>query len=64
MTHRKKRAAPAKMAEIQHKIDVQRRRGLRPTVPVNTHASVSESLIEKKRKNEKRLKARKEWEEL
>jgi hypothetical protein len=64
MTRRKKPASSAKLAEIQHKIDVQRRRGLRPTVPVNTHASASESLVEKKRKNEKRLKARKEWEEL
>lgn len=64
MTRRKKPASPAKIAEIQRKIDVQRRRGLRPTVPVNTHASASESLVEKKRKNEKRLKARKEWEEL
>ncbi|MBC5806178.1 MAG: hypothetical protein DLM53_08940 [Candidatus Eremiobacter antarcticus] len=64
MTRRKKPAAPARITEIQRKIDVQRRRSLRPTVPVNTHASASGSLIEKKRKNEKRHKARKEWEEL
>ncbi len=62
MAPRKKPAAPAKIAEIKRKIDVQRRRGLRPTVPVNTHVSASESLVEKKRKNEKRLRARKDWE--
>ena len=59
----KKRASKAKIAEIERRIEVQRKRAARPTVAVNTRASVSKSLMEKKRTLDRKARQRKEWEE-
>ena len=62
---RKRQPASARgLAALAEKIAVQRRRALRPMVPVNTQARVSESLAEKRRKDERKRRQRKEWEEL
>jgi len=56
----KKRApkSKARIAEIRHKIDVQRRRAARPTVAVNTHASTSKSKVEKKKSLDRKARQR------
>jgi hypothetical protein len=59
----KKRVTKAKIAELERRIEVQRKRAARPTAPVNTHASVSKSLVEKKRSLERKSRQRKDWEE-
>lgn len=61
---KKKRSVARHVAEVREKIDIQLRRAARPALPVNTHAPVSDSLVEKKRKLEKKSKQRKEWERL
>jgi len=53
-----------KIASIKEKIEVQRRRAVRPTLPVNAHAQVSESLVQRKRRAEKDRERRKDWENL
>jgi len=64
MPRKKKRASPKRLAELAKKITVQRRRTLRPTLPVNTQTRVSESLVEKKRRLEKKRRQRGDWENL
>ena len=64
MPRKKKRASPKRLAELAKKIAVQRRRTLRPTLPVNTQTRVSESLVEKKRRLEKKRRQRGDWENL
>jgi len=64
MPRKKKRASPKRLAELAKKIAVQRRRRLRPTLPVNTQTRVSESLVEKKRRLEKKRRQRGEWENM
>jgi len=64
MPRKKKRASSKRLSELKEKIAVQRRRTLRPTLPVNTQARVSESLVEKKRRLEKKRRQRGEWENL
>jgi len=62
---RKKKRSPAQhVADVREKIEIQLRRAVRPTLPVNTHAPVSESLVEKKRKLEKKSRQRKDWGEI
>jgi hypothetical protein len=51
------------VAEVRERIETQLRRAARPTIPVNTHAPVSDSLLEKKRKLDKKRRQRKDWEE-
>jgi len=59
----KKRATKAKIAEIERRIEIQRKRAARPTTPVNTHASISKSLVEKKRSLDRKARQRKDWEQ-
>jgi hypothetical protein len=61
---KKKKVSAKRLQELAEKIAVQRRRALRPTLPVNTQARVSDSLIEKRRKLEKKSRQRREWENL
>jgi hypothetical protein len=68
MSRSKKRKKPKKagakrLAEIKQKIEAQRRRAARPTLPVNTQVRVSETLAERKRKAERRRKQRRDWDE-
>ena len=64
MPKKKKRASSKRLTELAEKIAVQRRRTLRPTLPVNTQSRVSESLVDKKRRLEKKRRQRGEWENL
>jgi hypothetical protein len=59
----KKRASKARLTEIARKIDVQRRRAARPTLPVNTHAPVSKSMAEKRKSLARKARQRKAWDE-
>jgi len=64
---KKKRRRPAsrkRIAALKSKIEVQRRRAQRPTLPVNTQARVSETLAERKRREAKRRVQRRDWENL
>jgi hypothetical protein len=63
MPRKKKPASPKRLKELEEKIATQRRRALRPTLPVNTQARVSESLVERKRKLEKKRRQSGDWEE-
>ena len=58
-----KKRAKTKIAEIERRIEVQRKRAARPTPPVNAHASVSKSLAEQKRSLDRKARQRKDWEE-
>jgi hypothetical protein len=58
-----KRVGAKRLAEIKQKIEVQRRRAARPTVPVNTQVRVSETLAERKRKLERKRKQLRDWED-
>jgi hypothetical protein len=53
-----------RVAHAQEKLEIQRRRAARPMLPVNTQARVSETLVERKRKHERRRAQRKDWESL
>jgi len=64
MPKKKKRTSSKRLTELAEKIAVQRRRTLRPTLPVNTQTRVSESLVEKKRRLEKKRRQRGDWENL
>ena len=59
----KKRAAKARVTEIAQKIDIQRRRAARPTLPVNTHAPVSKSIAEKRAALERKQRQARDWDE-
>jgi hypothetical protein len=59
----KKRASKARLADIERKIEVQRRRAARPTLPVNTHAPVSKSLVQKKKSVERKARQRRAWDD-
>jgi hypothetical protein len=58
---KKKRASKARLLEIERKIEVQRRRAARPTLPVNAHAPISKSLKEKREALERRARQKREW---
>ena len=64
MPRKKKRASAKRLTELAEKIAAQRRRTLRPTLPVNSQTRVSESLVEKKRRLDKKRRQRGEWENL
>jgi hypothetical protein len=64
MPAKKKRVSAKRLKELSEKIAVQRRRAARPTLPVNTQARVSESLVERKRRLENKRKQRRDWENL
>ena len=59
----KKPASRARLAEIERRIDVQRRRAARPPTTVNEHASVSKSLAEKKKALDRKTRQRKAWQD-
>lgn len=59
----KKPASKARLAEIERRIEVQRRRAARPPTTVNEHASVSKSLAEKKKALDRKARQLKVWEE-
>ena len=59
----KKRASKARLVDITRKIDVQRRRAARPTLPVNTHAPVSKSMAEKKKAEDRKARQRRSWDD-
>ncbi len=61
---RKVSATAGRIAELKEKIEVQRRRAMRPTLPVNAQTRVSESLVERKRRAEKKRIKRADWDEL
>jgi hypothetical protein len=64
MPRKKKTASKKRLKELKEKIAVQRRRAQRPTLPVNTQTRISESLVEKKRRLEKKRRQRHDWENL
>lgn len=64
MARKKKPKVKARIRALQEKIEAQRRRALRPTLPVNTQARVSETLVEKKRKLERKRRQRQDWDHL
>jgi hypothetical protein len=64
MARKKKVSAKARVRELQEKIEVQRRRALRPPLPVNAQARVSENKVEAQRKLDRKRRQRKEWENL
>jgi hypothetical protein len=59
----KKRASKARLADIERRIEVQRRRAARPTLPVNAHAPVTKSFKEKKESLERKDGRRRRWDE-
>ena len=59
----KKRASKTRLADLERKIEVQRRRAARPTLPVNTHAPVSKSLAEKKKSLDRKARQQGDWDE-
>ncbi len=59
-----KKASAKRLTEIKQKIEAQRRRAVRPTLPVNTQVRVSETLAERKRKAERRRKQKRDWDEI
>ena len=61
---KKKRASKTRLAEIERKIEVQRRRAERPTLPVNTHAPVSKSKAEKRHSLERKARQRRDWDDV
>jgi len=58
----KKRVTKAKIAELERRIEVQRKRAARPATPINAHATVSKSLAEKKKALDRKARQRKDWE--
>jgi hypothetical protein len=60
---RKKKIGAKHIGRIVDKIEAQRRRAARPTLPVNSQARVSETLAERRRKAERKRKQRRDWEE-
>ena len=62
---RKKKTGSAKHVKmLEKRIEAQRRRAIRPTPPVNSQTRVSESLVERKRKLDKKSRQRRDWEDL
>jgi hypothetical protein len=60
---RKKKASARRLQELAEQIAVQRRRAMRPTLPVNMQARISESLAERQRKIERKRRQRRDWED-
>ncbi|HXW50986.1 MAG TPA: hypothetical protein VEJ41_03255 [Candidatus Acidoferrales bacterium] len=63
MARKKKPRTKVRIQALQERIETQRRRALRPTLPVNAQARVSETLVEKKRKIERKRRQRRDWED-
>jgi len=64
MPRKKKRVSAKRLKELTEKIAIQRRRAARPTLPVNSQVRISESLVERKRRLEKKKRQRRDWESL
>jgi hypothetical protein len=60
---KKKKTGARHIAAVKRKIEAQRRRHARPTLPVNTQVRVSDTLIERKRKEERKRRQRRDWDE-
>jgi hypothetical protein len=60
---KKKPATPARLREIKEKIIVQQRRAQRPALPVNSHAQISKSKLERERQLARKRARRGEWDE-
>jgi hypothetical protein len=59
-----KKKNPRKLiAAVQDALEKQRRRALRPTLPVNTHAPVSKSRAETELARDKKRAQRRDWED-
>jgi hypothetical protein len=56
-----KKTGAKHIATIKQRIEAQRRRAARPQLPVNTQARISESLIERKRKLDRKRAQRRDW---
>jgi hypothetical protein len=63
MARKKKVASPSRLRAIKEKIEVQRRRAQRPSLPVNSHAQVSKSRLEQERAAARKRAQRKAWED-
>jgi hypothetical protein len=63
MARKKKPASKAHIKALQRKIEEQRRRALRPSLPINARALISESRVEKQRKLERKRRQRRDWED-
>jgi hypothetical protein len=59
-----KKTGAKRLAEIKRKIEAQRRRAARPTLPVNTQVRISETLSERKRKLERRREQQRDWDDM
>jgi hypothetical protein len=60
---KKKPNSAARLREIKEQIMVQQRRALRPALPVNSHAQVSKSRLERERQLARKRTRRGEWDE-
>jgi hypothetical protein len=63
MARKKKPTSKSQIKALQQKIEAQRRRALRPSLPINARALVSESRVEKERKLERKRRQRRNWED-
>jgi hypothetical protein len=63
MPRKKKPATPARLREIKEKIVVQQRRAKRPTLPVNSHAQISKSKLERERQLARKRASSEEWDD-
>jgi len=61
---RKKKTSAKHIAALKKKIEQPRRRHERPMLPVNTQVRISETLIERKRKEERKRRQHRDWDEL
>ena len=61
---RKKKASARHIAEVKQRIETQRRRRKRPMLPVNTQVRVSDTMIARKRKEERKHRQRRDWDAL
>jgi hypothetical protein len=57
----KRRTSKAKLAKIVEKIEVQRRRAARPTLPVNAHTGKSKSLKDVRERLDRKARERRDW---
>jgi len=63
MPRKRKIATPGRLRAIVEKIELQRRRAQRPSLPVNSHAQVSKSRLEQERAAARKRAQRKAWDD-
>ncbi len=64
MAKKKKTSSSRQLKELARKIATQKRRAQRPVLAVNTQVRVSETLVERKRKLERKRLQRRDWENI